>query len=77
MRQGDEGVVVGFGPGTSAIVCGSPHVFPPSVLRRHTVESLTVDERCALMDRAASRFDGTKREMLVSAKAHFLAMMET
>jgi SAM-dependent methyltransferase len=50
---------------------------PPSVLRRHSVESLTVEERCALMDRAAARFDGTKREMLVAAKAHFLEMMET
>lgn len=48
---------------------------PPSVLRRHSVESLTLDERCALMDRAAARFDGKKRELLVSAKAHFLEMM--
>ena len=50
---------------------------PPSVLRRHSVESLTVDERCALMDRAASRFEGRKRDLLVSAKAHFLEMMAT
>jgi SAM-dependent methyltransferase len=48
---------------------------PPEVLRRHSVESLSVDERVALMDRAAARFDGEKREMLVSAKAHFLEMM--
>jgi hypothetical protein len=48
---------------------------PPSVLRRHSVDSLTVDERCALMDRAAERFEGRKRELLVSAKAHFLEMM--
>jgi hypothetical protein len=50
---------------------------PPSVLRRHSVESLTPDERCALMDRAAARFDGKKRELLVSAKVHFLEMMTT
>jgi SAM-dependent methyltransferase len=50
---------------------------PPSVLRRKSVESLTVDERSALMDRAAARFVGKKREMLVSAKAHFLEMMAT
>ncbi|MFL6248235.1 MAG: class I SAM-dependent methyltransferase [Thermoanaerobaculia bacterium] len=50
---------------------------PPSVLRRHSVESLTVDERCTLMDRAASRFEGRKRDLLVSAKAHFLEMMAT
>lgn len=48
---------------------------PPSVLRRHSVESLTVEERCVLMDRAAARFEGTRRELLVSAKAHFLEMM--
>ena len=48
---------------------------PPSVLRRNSVESLTVDERCALMDRAAARFEGRKRDLLVSAKAHFLEMM--
>ncbi|HEX4684283.1 MAG TPA: class I SAM-dependent methyltransferase, partial [Gemmatimonadaceae bacterium] len=33
---------------------------PPSVLRRDSVESLTVDERCVLMDRAAARFEGRK-----------------
>lgn len=48
---------------------------PPEVLRRHSVESLTVEERSALMDRAAARFDGKKRDLLVSAKAHFLEMM--
>jgi len=50
---------------------------PPSVLRRHSVESLTVDERCALMDRAAARFDGKKRELLAAAKAHFLEVAAT
>lgn len=48
---------------------------PPSVLRRNSVESLTAAERSALMDRAASRFEGKKRELLVSAKAHFLEML--
>jgi hypothetical protein len=48
---------------------------PPSVLRRHSVESLSVEERCTLMDRAAARFEGKRRELLVSAKAHFLEMM--
>jgi len=50
---------------------------PESVLRRHSVESLSVDERCVLMDRAAARFEGRKRDLLVSAKAHFLGMMTT
>jgi SAM-dependent methyltransferase len=50
---------------------------PPNVLRRNSVESLTVDERCTLMDRAAARFEGRKRDLLVSAKTHFLEMMAT
>lgn len=48
---------------------------PPSVLRQHSVASLSREERIALMDRAASRFAGKKRDMLVSAKEHFLEMM--
>jgi SAM-dependent methyltransferase len=47
---------------------------PASVLRRHSVESLSAEERTALMDRAAARFTGKKRELLESAKAHFLGM---
>jgi len=49
---------------------------PDDVLREKTVESLTHDEKAALMDRAAARYDGAKREMLVSAKRHFLEMLE-
>ena len=49
---------------------------PESVLHRHSVESLTIDERIALMDRAASRFSGPKRDLMLSAKAHFLEMMQ-
>jgi hypothetical protein len=49
---------------------------PPSVLRRNTVESLTFEEKMSLMDRAASRFDGTKRELILAAKAHFAEMLE-
>jgi SAM-dependent methyltransferase len=48
---------------------------PPSVLRRHSVESLSVEERSALMDRAAARFEGRKRDLLVSAKKHLLEIM--
>jgi SAM-dependent methyltransferase len=48
---------------------------PASVLRRNTVESLTFEEKMSLMDRAASRFDGTKREMILAAKAHFAEML--
>jgi SAM-dependent methyltransferase len=48
---------------------------PDSVLRRHTVESLTVAEQTVLMDRAAGRFEGRKRDLMLSAKAHFLEML--
>jgi SAM-dependent methyltransferase len=48
---------------------------PESVLRQKSVESLTVEERVVLMDRAAGRFEGRKRELLLSAKGHFLEMM--
>lgn len=49
---------------------------PPDVLRRHSVESLTIEERIALMDRAAARFEGKKRELLVASKAHYLEMIQ-
>lgn len=48
---------------------------PDDVLRRHTVESLTLAEKEELMDRAASRFHGPKHDMMVAAKAHFLEML--
>ena len=44
-------------------------------VQEHTIESLSIAERSALMDRAASRFAGARRDMLVAAKAHFLGMM--
>lgn len=43
-------------------------------VQRHTVGSLSIEERAALMDRAASRFSGTKRDMILAAKTHFLEM---
>jgi SAM-dependent methyltransferase len=49
---------------------------PESVLSRNTVESLTFEEKMTLMNRAASRFDGRKRELILAAKAHFAAMLE-
>jgi len=45
-------------------------------VRRHTVEELSVEERTVLMDRAAARFEGAKRELILSAKAHFLEMVQ-
>lgn len=48
---------------------------PEDVLRRHTVESLTLAEKTELMDRAANRFHGAKRAMMIAAKAHFVEML--
>ncbi len=47
-----------------------------SVLRRNTVESLTLAEKTELMDRAAKRFDGNKRELILAAKTHFIEMLQ-
>ena len=49
---------------------------PDSVLRRNTVESLTIDEKSELMERAANRFHGNKRDVMLAAKAHFLEMLQ-
>lgn len=48
---------------------------PAEVLRRDTVASLSVEEKSALMDRAASRFAGAKRDLILAAKEHFLEML--
>jgi SAM-dependent methyltransferase len=50
---------------------------PDDVLREKSVESLGLDEKRELMDRAASRFEGRKRELLLSAKEHFLELLAT
>ena len=49
---------------------------PETVLQRHTVEDLSRDEKIALMDRAANRFTGRRRELLVAAKANFLELLD-
>jgi hypothetical protein len=48
---------------------------PDSVLREHTVGSLTTAEKITLMDRAAARFTGGQRAFLESAKRHFLQQL--
>jgi SAM-dependent methyltransferase len=60
----------------NSVVFRCTRQIPESVLRRDSVESLSIDERSVLMDRAASRFEGKKRDLLVSAKAHFLELMQ-
>jgi SAM-dependent methyltransferase len=49
---------------------------PESVLRRDTVQSMTRAQKTELMDRAASRFTGPRRELVLAAKAHFLHMQD-
>lgn len=48
---------------------------PPHVLREKTVESLSLEEKIDLMDRAAARFEGERRALMQSAKEHFLEML--
>ena len=48
---------------------------PKEVLREKTVASLSTAEKIALMDRAASRFEGEQAALLRSAKEHFLEML--
>ncbi|MBV9880022.1 MAG: class I SAM-dependent methyltransferase [Gemmatirosa sp.] len=59
----------------NSVVFRHTRAIPPDVLREHTVESLTTEEKIALMDRAAARFAGEQRDMLVSAKRHFLGQL--
>ncbi len=43
-------------------------------VRERSVDSLSREERASLADRAAARFEGAKRELILAAKAHFLEM---
>jgi hypothetical protein len=61
--------------GINSVVFLNTKKIPEDVLRRDTVASLSIDEKRALMDRAASRFEGPKRELMLSAKAHFLEQL--
>jgi len=61
--------------GMNSVVFLNTKKIPEDVLRRDTVASLSIDEKRALMDRAASRFEGPKRELMLSAKAHFLEQL--
>jgi len=62
--------------GVNSAVFLNTKKIPDGVLRRHGVEELPLDEKIALMDRAAARFAGPRREMILSAKAHFLDMLK-
>jgi hypothetical protein len=49
---------------------------PDDVLRADTVAGLSVADKSALMDRAAARFTGPKRDLILAAKAHFLELLQ-
>jgi SAM-dependent methyltransferase len=61
--------------GVNSVVFRHTRRIPEGVLREKTVESLTTAEKTELMDRAATRFEGAQRELLRSAKEHFLEML--
>jgi len=62
--------------GTNSVAFLNTKEIPANVLRERTVASLTIAEKTELMDRAANRFEGPKRDLLLAAKAHFLEMLE-
>lgn len=62
--------------GVNSVVFLNTKKIPEDVLREKTVASLTLAEKTELMDRATNRFEGSKRELLLSAKKHFLEMLE-
>lgn len=49
--------------------------FAPGRIRPNLVASLSLEEKAELMDRAAARFTGRQRDILLSAKAHFIGML--
>jgi SAM-dependent methyltransferase len=61
--------------GINSVVFRYTRKIPEGVLREKTVGSLTIDEKSNLMDRAAGRFQGAQRALLLAAKAHFLEML--
>jgi SAM-dependent methyltransferase len=62
--------------GVNSVAFRCTSAIPPEELSRHTVGDMSTEEKIELMDRAAARFEGTQRELLVSAKQHFLEMLE-
>jgi SAM-dependent methyltransferase len=61
--------------GLNSVVFRYTKPIPPEVLRPHTVESLSIEQNAALMDRAAERFPPAQREVLRAAKRQFVEML--
>ena len=62
--------------GINSVVFLNTKRIPEEVLREKTVESLTTAEKIELMDRAAGHFTGVQGDLLMSAKQHFLKLLE-
>lgn len=60
----------------NSVVFLNVRAIPPSALRPDTVERLSIDEQRALMDRAAAKFSGRQREVMLAAKADYLRKLE-
>jgi hypothetical protein len=45
------------------------------MIQPRTVESMSLSTKIELMDRAAARFSGEQKAWLLSAKEHFLGML--
>lgn len=61
--------------GVNSVAFRCIKAIPANAVRRNTVESLSTEEKVALMDRAAGRFQGAQRDLLVSAKRQFLELL--
>jgi hypothetical protein len=61
--------------GLNSVAFRYEKLIPPEVLRPHTVESLSIEQSTALMDRAAERFPPAQREVLLKAKRQFVEML--
>jgi SAM-dependent methyltransferase len=61
--------------GLNSVVFRNTRFIPASVLRRNTVASLTTAAKSELMMRAADRFTGARREIILAARTHFLEIL--
>jgi cephalosporin hydroxylase len=62
--------------GSNSVVFRLTKPFAPGRVREKLVERLSTADKAALMDCAIARFSGPQAELLRSAKAHFLAMVD-
>lgn len=61
--------------GSNSVVFRLTKPFAPGRLKERLVTDMPIEQKAALMDRAAARFSGDQAALLRSAKAHFLEML--